>query len=597
MKQLWKRQSFARQLAIVFMSVLLFQLLVVEGIGSRYLKSFMEERIEESYQTALKQTALSADSSLQIYKDGIDELLRNSKFILTMEALKNMEAENEWQVKTDLEDVMKDFMAYRSEVRSFSVKTVNGITYSYDRQKVELLNPVISQLHQSYFDRYLFEDTQGIKGKWVATEFFDINGTTTNYVFTYGKQIKDLYTSRLVGTAIISIEEEALSNICSNAQINQDRSINYVIMTDEKGLIISHYDKDKIGQNANKYITAQEEAGYLVLEEEINLTGWKVVSLLSEDYIYLRLKEVQRFTMLISLMMVAMVLIIIFFVSKKMTRYITNIVDTMNKVQHGKMNAKVGIAQDEKNEINQIATHFNVMMNTVNEQMNIIKESGEKQKEAEIRALEAQINPHFIYNTLDSINWLAIENDEQEISNMLSKFGQILRYQIQKSNKIVLIEEELTYLEQYLFLQKVRFMNSFEYVIECQEAVKKCHIYKMIFQPFIENAVLHGIADIEYGGLIKVSIRNYNQDHFIFIIEDNGKGMTRKRIEEIFAKDANPENSIGISNVLARLDLYYGKNYSIMVKECERGGTTIETVIPKWCTQKEEREGDEDYSS
>ena len=179
-----------------------------------------------------------------------------------------------------------------------------------------------------------------------------------------------------------------------------------------------------------------------------------------------RLYEIQKTVLAVSFLLALAVLGAVLYVSKKMSKYITDIVNTMNKVQGGKLNAKVGIHRDEKNEISQIATHFNIMMNTVNEQMQMVKESGIREKEAEIRALEAQINPHFIYNTLDSINWLAIENDQKEISSMLSKFAQILRYQIQKSNQIVMISEELSYLERYLYLQKVRFMDSFEYVIE-----------------------------------------------------------------------------------------------------------------------------------
>lgn len=585
--RLWNRQTFAKQLTLVFMGVFLFQLFIVEGIGSNYLKQVIKEKIEESYQIALKQTAHSTESSLQMYKNGIDEMFRDSDFILTVEALDDIEHGDEWKIKSDLEQIMKEFMAYRSEVRSVCVRTKNGSTYTYDRQKVELLNPVTAQLLENYFESRIFEDNQGLKGKWVPTAYYDTNGTRKNYVFSYGKQIMEWYTTRQIGVGIISIDEEVLNNICQDALINKDNKINTVMMTDQSGTIISHPNKSYIGKNLESYREDLPMEDWLVIREEITDTGWQLVSVLSKDYVYHRLYEVQNLILIISLLLAVVVLFIIFYVSKKMSKYITDIVDTMNKVQSGKLSAKVGIPQGEKNEISQIAIHFNIMMNTVNDQMRVIKESGEKQREAEIRALEAQINPHFIYNTLDSINWLAIENDEKEISNMLSKFGQILRYQIQKSNKVVLIEEELIYLEQYLFLQKVRFMDSFEYNIECQESVKKFQIHKMIFQPFIENAVIHGIGDIEYGGLIQISIRDHDQNHLSFIIDDNGQGMIEEQIEGIFVKRDNQTNSIGVSNVLARLDLYYGDEYKIHVKSGERGGTIIETIIPKWCKAKE----------
>lgn len=582
----WKRQTFAGQLTIVFMGVFLFQLLIVEGIGGGYLKRFMEERIEESYQTALRQTALSTESSLQVYREGIDELFRDSDFILAVEALDHIGEEEEWRVKSELESIMKEFMAYRSEVRSMSVRTTEGNIYSYDRQKVELLNPETARLHSAYFSMDAFEDNSGLKGKWMPAVYYDTNGTKKNYVFSYGKQIMEWYTAKQIGTGVVSIDESILQNICRNAQVGTDRGINFVMMTDGDGKIISHYDREKIGEAAEPYTLEQREKGYLILEEEVSATGWKLVSFLKKDYVYERLNEVQRLILFISLLLAVIVLFIIYGVSKRMSRYITDIVNTMNKVQSGKMSAKVGIHSGEKNEISQIAMHFNVMMNTVNEQMQTIRESGERQKEAELRALEAQINPHFIYNTLDSINWLAIENDQPEISAMLSRFGQILRYQIQKSNKIVAVEEELVYLEQYLYLQKARFLDSFEYAIDCQESVKQCRIYKMIFQPFIENAVIHGLAELTQGGLIKITVREQDAGHLCFCVEDNGKGMTSEQIQEVFIHRANRGNSIGVPNVLARLELYYGADYTIRVKAGRRGGTVIETVIPKQCREK-----------
>ena len=203
----------------------------------------------------------------------------------------------------------------------------------------------------------------------------------------------------------------------------------------------------------------------------------------------------------------------------------------------------------------------------------------------------SQIQPHFIYNTLDSINWLAIENGQDEISSMLSQFAQILRYQIQKSNGIVTIQEELGYLEKYLFLQKKRFMDSFEYLIECQEAVKSCRIHKMIFQPLIENSILHGCAKLDYGGFLKIQIQELDETYLKFMIVDNGAGMEPEQARRLFSEGGSG-GSIGIANVLARLKVYYGECYSIHVDSMPGAGTSIEVVIPK-----QDRSGDRDENT
>jgi len=251
----------------------------------------------------------------------------------------------------------------------------------------------------------------------------------------------------------------------------------------------------------------------------------------------------------------------------------------MSNVQEGDLSSRINFSKEDRNEITLIGKHFDRMMKTINRQIEEIKEAGRKEKEAEIRALEAQINPHFIYNTLDAINWMAIENGQDEISQMLSRFAQILRYQISDSNSLVTIGEEINYLEKYLFLQKVRFDDSFEYIINCEESVRDCKIYKMIFQPFVENAIVHGYENIDYCGLLRIEIKSHGRDKLVFAITDNGKGIPENIVDEIFIKRKKVGDSIGILNVLSRLDIYYENQYEISVDN--KNGTRIEVILPK----------------
>ena len=598
----WNRLKFSNQLTIVFVCVFLLQLIIVQWLSGYYMGEVLEEKIKESFRHTLQQTTLNLETSMQSYKDAISQLFGDPDFIKEISALgREKDDEEQKKIKEELDSIMKEFMTYRSEIRCMSIKTENEVFYGYDRMENELLNFKISDLHKTYYEGEIFEINQGLKGFWTSTEFLDRRGTVKYYVYSYGKQITDWYINKQVGTGIVSIEEKVLEKICRSAQVTGDSRVNFLFITDKDNNIVSYSDKELIGENIHRIIEKQENGlarvqgeDFYVFQEEIPSTKWQIVSVLNVNYVYDKLNDIQKIISIVSLLLAVLVIVLVACVSKNMSRYINNILNTMNKVQGGKLSSKVPISKGEKNEISQIATHFNVMMNTVNEQMEMIKEAGKREKEAEIRALEAQINPHFVYNTLDSINWLAIENGQKEISSMLSQFAQILRYQIQKSNKIVTIEEELGYLEKYLFLQKVRFMDSFEYVIECQETVKMCRINKMIFQPFIENAILHGVADMENGGLISIRIQNVDDNFLDFTVSDNGYGMTEEQIRLIFTERANHGNSIGVLNVLDRLDLYYGKDYSIKVQSHTGKGTVITTTIPKSYRTLEERHEDTD---
>jgi two-component system sensor histidine kinase YesM len=217
--------------------------------------------------------------------------------------------------------------------------------------------------------------------------------------------------------------------------------------------------------------------------------------------------------------------------------------------------------------------------------MNLTSEAVKLQKEAEIRAIEAQINPHFLYNTLDCINWMAIEKEEYEISKMLKSLGQILRYSINQSNKIVSFSQEIQWLKQYLYLQESRFDNSFKTEIKFEEEVLEFKIHKLMLQPLIENSIIHGFEGYTSGGVLEVSIEIKEADIVIFI-KDNGKGMDSEKVKYINslvseAKIINKGEHIGIENVISRLRIYYGDYYKFNIESEIGRGTSICIRIPK----------------
>lgn len=174
--KIWKRQSFRRQLQWCFFIVILFQIVVVEGISTIYINDYMKDRIEESYQNSLRQTALTMSSSMTAYKKAIDELFRNADFISSVAALNDIDlkeasTDEEWKTKEQLDDIMKEFMIYRSEIRNMSIRTTTGNVYGYDRQRPELWYPQLSEVHEKYYAAEEFEDKSGLKGKWEPTEW------------------------------------------------------------------------------------------------------------------------------------------------------------------------------------------------------------------------------------------------------------------------------------------------------------------------------------------------------------------------------------------------------------------------------------------
>ena len=206
----------------------------------------------------------------------------------------------------------------------------------------------------------------------------------------------------------------------------------------------------------------------------------------------------------------------------------------------------------------------------------------EKQRKYELRALEAQINPHFIYNTLDCINWIAIEKNEDEISFMLKNLAEIMRYSTSSIETKVTIKTELDYITKYLKLQKVRFNDRFDYTVEISEKVREFEIYKLLFQPFIENAILHGINGLTRQGMIKLAIRETEDNAIFFFIRDNGVGIDESILRPILnhIEDEESDSGIGIRNAYNRMRIYFGSRFHDFIIDSKMDeGTSVSFYI------------------
>ncbi|WFR56627.1 histidine kinase [Anaerocolumna sp. AGMB13025] len=318
---------------------------------------------------------------------------------------------------------------------------------------------------------------------------------------------------------------------------------------------------------------------------EVHVSSIKdgVFTLINVQNLTYALKDVQNISMIIVLIgiLVGMVCILISMSFAATTdKSVKKIIHAMGKADQGDYDIRIAI--DGKDEFATIAHHFNDMIIRIKDSNKQEVEALVREKNAEIKSLEAQINPHFLYNTLDAINWVALEHEEFHISKMLINLAAILRYSIQKSNEIVTIQEELEYLKRYIYLQQQRFCYSFQCMIHMDDTLMCTRIHKLLIQPLIENTIVHGFPGSTDHDEIDIEISREGAFYVQIQVKDNGKGMS-KELAEVFNsydyKKDKIETSIGVRNVITRLKLYYGGNSYFHVDSSEQG-TTVTILIP-----------------
>jgi two-component system sensor histidine kinase YesM len=244
------------------------------------------------------------------------------------------------------------------------------------------------------------------------------------------------------------------------------------------------------------------------------------------------------------------------------------------------------MTSDNVDEITELGMSFNIMIGKIKELLDSKIKEQEHLKKAELRALQAQINPHFLYNTLDTIIWMAESKNTDQVVTMVSSLSDFFRISLSKGMDWITIGEEVERVRNYLTIQKMRYHDILDFKIEVDENVTGNTILKLLLQPLVENALYHGIKNKRQMGLISLRARRKGANEVIFEVEDNGIGFKPEKLIKVRAElqedsdDIKLESGFGLGNVNKRIRLYYGKQYGLSVRSQYGSGTCVTLVIP-----------------
>ena len=230
-------------------------------------------------------------------------------------------------------------------------------------------------------------------------------------------------------------------------------------------------------------------------------------------------------------------------------------------------------------EVNDLSDSFEHLVKRIQQLMEEVKQEETTLRKTELKALQAQINPHFLYNTLDSISWMCEEGKTEEAVLMVNALAKLFRISISRGREIIPIDKEVQHAECYLQIQKFRYTNHFDYEFEVEDSCKDYLCNKITLQPLIENALYHGL-DMQDEGHISIRIKEDGED-VLMEIEDNGIGMTEEQVSELFVNDGTDNHGIGVKNVNDRIKIYFGDKYGISVRSELDVGTCVSIRIPK----------------
>ncbi len=317
------------------------------------------------------------------------------------------------------------------------------------------------------------------------------------------------------------------------------------------------------------------EGEHIVVASSIPRSNWTLVEITSYEELTKASKLMASILAMIGVASIGVALVVTWFLTKKFTEPINYLTRVLSKFPQ--KNVSNELPFDYKNEFGLLFNGYRELMNRSERLYESLIEQHQRQREAEMKALQANINPHFLYNTLDQLNWSAIERGDEEMSRMLELLGKMLRIGLSKGESILTIDDELKYLEYYLQIQRIQMEDRLTFTIDVPPHIRECYIPKLTFQPFVENAIIHGFHESRHGH-IHLTGKEY-EESFIFMISDNGQGIQQSLSNP--DKEKIETGGYGIFNVKERLDVYYGKQASVKVSNRQEGGVVVSIRLPK----------------
>jgi two-component system sensor histidine kinase YesM len=417
---------------------------------------------------------------------------------------------------------------------------------------------------------------------------YDISGKPV-YGISLVRPMYSLKTGNKIGFVQIDVDEPLLSIVFSN-MYNGHTSLYEIV--NQQGIVVSTKDKGAMFSSIRDFtffhwVLSNDRNGkvfningkkYLINSKKMDNFNWIIVGQVPMNELMRDSKRVTRTITMIGSISIAIAFLFSLLISRTISRPIGKLIATMNKVGKGSLDVRMNLYG--RDEVGQLSVSFNKMVQEISDLMQRVVEEQNKKKEYEFTAIQAQINPHFLYNTLESVCALALMNKNDEVYKMVKALSVFYRVGLSKGRNIISIKEEIQNIKSYLVIQQIRYEGSFDTEIDIDPGIMEKQIVKLSVQPLIENAIYHGLRNKRGKGIIIVQGRQH-KDIISITVSDNGCGFDVTAKEPLLA-DSNAEHrsGFGLRSVDERIKLYFGEDYGIRIHSKKDFGTTIEIRIP-----------------
>lgn len=568
-------------------------MLLTVTLSSTALNKISSESAQKRVNQATVKTITSIKTNVDFMIEDIDNY---SKMMLSDNNLQNLLRQgniySNLQVQSKVSYYFYNLMQAEPVIDSVNIFDNSGNCFSVGKQ----ISPTFNK--KDIKDASWYREAIEKKGKYIlrlngSGAFSSSKGNFVSFI----RQLRDVNTMNSLGIMVINIPESAFLQAYSN--VVNDNSMQVVILDENNRTIVpnttdipsirsfkqilsdnGHGIQQKISQGGSGYMALDMNSQkYIISYLSDEGQNWKYISLMPYGAAGTENRSFVLLAFLLLLINGVVFFVSSVFISKNTITPIHQLLQSMKNANEGRfIEVKV---QPQNYEFGQLFNGYNAMIRQINKLLDKIIEEQKTIRKAELNTLQAQIKPHFLYNTLDSISSLALSGESEKVCGLVESLGNYYRISVSKGRDIISIGEEIEMVRNYLSIQKVRYQDLFEAEYEIEDSCLQYPILKLVLQPLVENALYHGIRKKGTSGVIKIAVRDSGETVCVSVA-DNGIGMSREEIGRILNQEKSSRSkSFGLWGTMERIRIFYGSQDCVQLESKPGKGTRITIIIPK----------------
>jgi two-component system sensor histidine kinase YesM len=559
---------------LIIMAVVL--ILIPVTIMSLVYSLTVKDIIKNKYTETAIQSVSETSEKLNFILNDIQEF--STVITSNPELLYMLNHRYEYRVD-EFERVLRNFILSRDDIESIDL-IQQDTYYSVGVKKANWIRRINQTL----------KDSSG-QPLWMPTKSEEIeilSGKFKRNYFTLSRKVVDFNTLDEYGYLLIDLDEAILERAYTELKDSENTEI---LICDSQGNIISDTDKSKIGgsiktepyaravladKTGHNYILYQSK---VAIYSTIETNGWKLIKTIPTEYMYGELYRIQRYLLIGGFLYSILIILYFLFFSFRYTEPMMKMMSVIKKVEQGDLTARTEVRSGD--EVGQLGHSLNNMIAKMQKLIDqLIREEQEK-KEVELEALHAQINPHFLYNTLNTIKWMAKIQGNNSVSKAITALVKLLRISTNLGREMITLDEEIDYVKNYMVIQKLRFNKTMHIDYNIDESCMHIMVPKLILQPIVENSIIYGMEDEQHELHIRIGAY-LDAEQLMIEIQDDGPGIEPEILKTIFDNDSSKSkfSKVGLNNVNQRIKLYCGAKYGLEIETEIGRGTRVLMNLP-----------------